>query len=154
MISERGRGPLLYLLAVVLLVGGGLWFVRSAPAGIADARVGAWRDNAANLLPDRPFQIRADTIVMAGDSRTERNVTVETAGTYALSMVCVGERGQIRVRLSTTGNDSGRAVPCAEAPRQVKLMVALVAEFFMEASAETDGKIAVFRWRLDRARGF
>ena len=144
---------LLYLLFAVLLSGGGLWFYRSAPASTSDRRIAAWRDSAANLLPDRPLQIRADTIVMTGDSSTQRSEPVG-GGSYTLSMVCLGERGRIRVRLSTSGDDSGRGVPCAQAPQPVSLTVGLADDFFMEVSAETDGGIAVFRWRLDHARGF
>lgn len=153
MSSERGRGVLLYLLFVVLLSGGGLWFFRFAPASTSGRRIEAWRDSAANLLPDRPLQIRADTIVMTGGS-TQRSESVG-AGSYTLSMVCLGERGRIRVRLSTSGDDdSGRGVPCAQAPRPVSLPVGLADDFFMDVSAETDGSIAVFRWRLDHAPGF
>ena len=153
MSSERGRSVLLYLLFAVLLSGGGVWFFRSAPASTSDRRIEAWRDSAANLLPDRPLQVRADTIVMTSDSSTQRSEPVG-GGSYTLSMVCLGESGRIRVRLSTSGDDSGRGVPCAQAPQPVSLDVGLTDDFFMEVSAETDGGIAVFRWRLDRSRGF
>jgi Family of unknown function (DUF6023) len=152
-ISERARGVLLYALSAALLVAGGLWFVRSAPAARTDRRVQAWQDSAANLLPDRPLQVRADTIVMNGDSSTERNESVG-GGSYTLSMICLGDRGRVRVRLSASGDDSGRAVPCSAAPQTVAVTVGLAADFFMKISAETDGHIAVFRWRLDRTRGF
>jgi hypothetical protein len=153
MSSERARGVLLCLLFAVLLGGGGLWYFQAAPDSTSDARVKTWRDSAANLLPDRPFQVRADTIVMPGDSRTERSEPVG-GGSYTLSMICLGERGRIRVRLSTSGDDSGRGVPCAQTPAPVSLTVGLADDFFMEVSSETDGSIAVFRWRLDRTRGF
>ena len=153
MISERGRSVLLYALFAVLLGAGAVWFVRAAPPGSSDSRVQAWRDAAVNLLPDRPSQVRADTIVMTADSNTDRTEPV-TGGSYTLSMLCLGERGRIRVRLSSTGDDSGRGVPCALSPKQVLISVGLADQFFMNVSAETDGSIAVFRWRLDRARGF
>jgi uncharacterized protein DUF6023 len=153
MSSERGRGVLLYLLFAVLLAGGGVWFFRSEPASTSDPRIAVWRDSAANLLPDRPLEVRADTIVMTADSSTQRTEAVG-GGSYTLSMVCLGESGRIRVRLSTSGDDSGRGVPCARAPQLVAITVGLADDFFMEVSAETDGSIAVFRWRLDHARGF
>jgi len=36
----------------------------------------------------------------------------------------------------------------------MSLTVALADEFSMQVDAETDGSVAVFRWRLDRAPGF
>jgi hypothetical protein len=69
-------------------------------------------------------------------------------------MVCLGEKGAVRIRLSSTGYDSGRAVPCAESPRPVSLTVGLADEFSMRVNAETGGGVAVFRWRLDHAPGF
>jgi hypothetical protein len=36
----------------------------------------------------------------------------------------------------------------------VTLTVALATDFFMTVSGETGGPAAVFRWRLDRSRGF
>jgi hypothetical protein len=150
--GERGRGVLLYTLSAVLLLGGGLWFFRAAPPSGDDPQVDAWRNRAAALLPDVPLEVMADTIVMAGDISTERNASVD-GGSYTLSMVCLGERGQVRVRLSTSGNDSGRAVRCAGKPASVSLSVALADHFFMLVSAETEGGTAVFRWRLDRGRG-
>jgi hypothetical protein len=151
--SERGRGVALYLLSVALLAAGGWWFVRSAPAGPPDSRVQEWRDSAANLLPDRPFQVRSDTIVMRGESSTERNESVG-GGSYLLSMICLGDGGRVRVRLSTGGTDSGRAVVCSASPRTVVLAVSLADHFFMAIDAETDQDVAVFRWRLERTRGF
>ena len=152
MISERRRGVLLYALSAVLLLAGGVWFFRSAPGDYVDPRVPAWRQSATNLLPDLPTQVIADTIVMQDGIAAERTTTVG-GGSYALTMVCVGERGSVRVRLSSSGTDSGRAVPCAEAPGSVTLTVALSEDFYLRASAETGGAAAVFRWRLEHARG-
>jgi hypothetical protein len=152
-ISERLRGVLLYALSAVLLLGGGVWYLRSAPADGTDPRVAAWRDTAANLLPDRPLQVRADTIVMTGGAGAERNESVG-GGSYTLSMVCLGEHGRVRVRLSASGDDTGRGVPCAQAPQPVSITVGLADAFYMRVSPETEGAVAVFRWRLDRTRGF
>lgn len=153
--ARTRRGAVLYSLAAVLLLGGAFWYVRTAPAGGAtsDPRVAAWRTAAGHLLPDLPLQVKADTIVMAGGSSTQRTQPV-TGGSYALSMICLGDHGVVRVRLSATGYDSGRAVPCAESPSSVTITVGLADQFLMQVDAETDSTVAVFRWRLDRARGF
>jgi hypothetical protein len=150
---EKGRGRALYALFTVLLAGGGVWFFRTAPSTGADPRVPGWQTAAARLLPDQPFQIKADTIVVTGDATTERTTGVP-AGAYSLSMVCLGDGGQVRVRLSSSGDDSGRGLPCTEDPATVTLTVALATDFFMTVSGETGGPAAVFRWRLDRSRGF
>jgi Family of unknown function (DUF6023) len=150
--GDRARGALLYALSAVLLLGGGVWFFRAAPTTGDDPRVASWRRTAAQLLPDLPFQVTADTIVMAGDVTTERSTNVG-GGSYTLSMVCLGDGGHVRVRLSSVGDDSGRAVACTPDPASVTLNVALAADFFMLVSGETGGATAVFRWRLDRARG-
>jgi len=68
-------------------------------------------------------------------------------------MVCLGETGAVRIQLSSTGYDSGRAVPCAESPKAVSLTVGLADLFSMRVNAETGGSEAVFRWRLDHAPG-
>jgi hypothetical protein len=152
--GERGRGALLYALFAVLLLAGGGWFVRTAPVTGGDPRVADWQQSAARLLPDLPLQVKSDTIVVAGDTTTERTTNVP-GGSYSLSMVCLGDGGQVRVRLSANGDeDSGRGVPCTADPSTVTLTVALASDFFMLVTGETEGGTAVFRWRLDRARGF
>jgi Family of unknown function (DUF6023) len=151
-IGERARGTLLYALSIVLLLAGCVWFFRAAPTTGEDPRVASWRRTAAQLLPDLPFQVTADTIVMAGDITTERTTNVG-GGSYTLSMICLGDGGHVRVRLSSVGDDSGRAVACTPNPASVTLSVALAADFFMLVSGETGGATAVFRWRLDRTHG-
>jgi hypothetical protein len=152
--GERGRGAALYALFAVLLLAGGGWFYRTAPATGDDPRVADWQDAAARLLPDRPTQVKADTIVVAGDMTTERTADVQ-GGSYALTMICLGDRGQVRVRLSANGDDdSGRGVPCTAKPATVTLTVALASDFFMLVTGETEGGTAVFRWRLERTTGF
>ena len=151
MIGERARGVMLYALTGVLLLGGGLWFVRPAPDTSADPRIAGWRETVERLLPDRPSQAMAETIVLNGKVGTERTTPVD-GGSYSLSMICAGT-GQVRVQLSSTGNDSGRAVHCGEVPVADRLLVAVADEFFMRVSAENDDSGAVFRWRLERTRG-
>jgi Family of unknown function (DUF6023) len=155
MTSARARGAVLYALAVVLLLGFAVWYVRAAPPGgpSADPRVPGWRAAAGRLLPDLPLQVTAETIVMSGGTTTQRTRPV-SGGSYALSMICLGDQGAVRVRLSASGYDSGRAVPCRESPSSVTLTVGLADEFLMRVNAETDSSPAVFRWRLDRATGF
>jgi hypothetical protein len=151
--GERDRGRALYALFAVLFAAGGVWFFRAAPGAGADPRLAGWQTTASRLLPDQPFQIKADTIVVTGDRTTERSTGV-AAGAYSLSMVCLGDGGQVRVRLSSSGDDSGRGLPCTEDPSTVTLTVALATDFYMTVSGETGGPAAVFRWRLDRSRGF
>ena len=152
MIGDRKRGVLLYSLAGVVLLIGGLWFFGAAPQTGVDPRVAEWQTTAERLLPDLPLQTMADTIVLTGDIATERTSPVD-GGSYALSMICAGT-GQVRVRLSSNGTDSGLAVRCSDAPTERRLRVALAGEFFLSVSAEEDDGGAVFRWRLERTRGF
>jgi hypothetical protein len=142
---------MLYALTGVVLLGGGVWFVRASPHRGADPRIAGWRETAERLLPDLPAQAIAETIVLTGETGTERTTPVD-GGSYSLSMICAGT-GQVRVRLSSTGNDSGRAVQCGEAPEVDRLRVAVADEFFMRVSAENDEGGAVFRWRLELTRG-
>lgn len=152
--GERGRGALLYALATALLVAGAGWFVRAAPATGDDRRVPGWQRDAARLLPDRPDQVKAETVVVGAGATTERSADV-TGGSYQLSMICVGDGGHVRVRLSASADaDSGRAVPCAARPSAVTLTVAVASQLFMLVSGEAQAGTAVFRWRLDRTRPF
>ena len=135
-----------------LLLSGGLWFFGTAPASGEDPRVTLWRQNAVEELPDMPLQVAADTMVMTDNASTVRTAAVP-GGSYDLTMLCVGDGGHVLVRLSTAGQDTGRGIPCGEPPSQTTVTVGLDANFFMEVSGETGGA-AVFRWRLDRNRGF
>jgi hypothetical protein len=142
---------MLYALTGVLLLGGGVWFLRAAPETGADPRIATWRATAERLLPDLPAQAMAETMVLNGGPGTDRTTPVD-GGSYLLAMICAGT-GQVRVQLSSTGNDSGRAVQCGDAPEIDRLRVAVADEFFMRVSAENDEGGAVFRWRLERTRG-
>ena len=148
--EDRATGVTLYALALVLLLAGVVWFVRAAPEVGEAAAVVAGRAAVERLLPDVPRQAQAETMVLAEGVRTERR-PVLAGGSYALAMLCVGA-GQVRVRLSTAGEDSGRAVPCAaREPQPVELTVGLANDLFFAVSAETRGT-AVFRWRVTRTR--
>jgi hypothetical protein len=143
---------LLYALTGLVLAGGGVWFVQAAPDGDDDPRIAGWRATAERLLPDLPSQAVAETIVLNSANGTERTVPVD-GGSYSLSMVCAGT-GQVRVRVSTAGDDSGRAVQCAEDPVTDRIRIALAEELYIQVTAENETGGAVFRWRLERARGF
>jgi hypothetical protein len=147
--DERSRGVVLYGLTALALAGGGVWFLRAAPQTEPDPRVAVWQATAESRLPDMPLQEDADTIVLRGDLAAERNTPIR-AGSYALSVICAGT-GQVRVRVSTGGTDSGRAVPCSDQPTPEIIRVALVDQFYLQVSAEEDRGGAVFRWRLQRA---
>jgi hypothetical protein len=150
--ADRVAGAAPYALALVLLMAGGVWFVRAAPETGEDPAVAAGRATVERLLPDLPRQAEAETMVLGAEKRAERNTAVQ-GGSYTLAMLCVGD-GQVRVRLSDTGLDSGRAVPCdRREPQPVEITVGLADELFMAVSAETDGP-AVFRWRIIRARSY
>jgi hypothetical protein len=151
--GERARGALLYGLSAVVLLAGGVWFVRAAPPPGEDPQVRAWRQSALESLPDLPLQVTAETVVLAGDRTTERTAMVDS-GSYTLTMICLGGGGQVRVRVSSIGDDTGRAVPCGAEPESVTLRMALATEFLLRVSGETDGESAVFRWRLNPSRGF
>jgi hypothetical protein len=148
--QDRAAGATLYALALVLVLAGGAWYVRAAPDDGEDPAVVAGRVTVERLLPDLPLQAEAETMVLAAGARTERTTTV-LGGSYTLAMLCVGD-GQVRVRLSASGEDSGRAVPCAASnPQPVELTVGLADDLFMAVSAETR-KATVFRWRVIRTR--
>ena len=144
MTPERARGLQLYLLAVVVLVAGGAWFLRSAPYLGDDPRVGPWRETVTLGLPDVQPQTGADTVVLGRGADTEAGAQV-SGGSFALSLICAGV-GQVRVRLSSGGNDTGRPVRCADRPEPITLTIGLGTEFYMSIESETDA--AVFRWRL------
>ncbi|MEV6487502.1 DUF6023 family protein [Actinoplanes sp. NPDC051633] len=148
MTEERSRGVVLYTLTGLLLAGGGVWFVRSAPETGTDPRLAAWQETAEQVLPDQPLQADAETIVLRGDLAAERSNPVES-GFYALSMICVGA-GHVRVRVSAGGNDSGLAVPCVDKPARHTIEVGLATKFYLQVTPEENAGTAVFRWQLRR----
>ena len=152
MTRDRAQGVTLLVLAALLLLAGGTWFVRAAPDTREHDGIAAGRRTLEALVPDLPAQAGAETMVMAAGERKQRNSSVR-GGSYAVALACVGD-GQVRVSLSTTSADSGRAVPCSrERPETVELTVALAEAFYMVVSAETRTP-AVFRWRLIRSRSY
>lgn len=153
MTEDRTRGLVLYSLAGVVLLGGGLWFVRAAPGETPNPRIADWQARVEVALPDLPSQTLSDTIVLRSEMRTERTSAVD-GGAYTLSLVCAGT-GRVRVRLSSPGGaDSGQAVPCSEDPVPERLRFSLADEFAMSVAGEETADGAVFRWRLERSRGY
>jgi Family of unknown function (DUF6023) len=147
MTPERARGAQLCALAVLVLGGGGGWFFAAAPDTGEDPRVPGWRETVMRGLPDDGAQAAAGTVVLGRGGDTEAAAAVP-GGSFRLTMLCAGE-GQVRARLSETGNDTGRAVPCADRPEPVTLTVGLGTQFHLHLAAENGA--AVFRWRLTRA---
>ena len=150
MTQDQARGLQLYALAVLVLIGGGVWFFRAAPNLGGDAQVQAWRATVTRELPDVQPQIDAGTVLVARGADSEATAQVP-GGSFILTMICAGA-GHVRVRLSSTGNDTGLPIPCADQPQPVTLKVGLGTEFYMSMVAETDR--AVFRWRLTPASTF
>ena len=149
--DDRAWGVVLYSLAGLVLLAGGVWFFLAAPVTDESPQVVAWRATAERVLPDLPLQEMAETLVISGPS--ERTAPVD-GGSYLLSMVCAGLGGQVRVQLGT-GTDSGRVVPCGEQdPGVARLGVALADELRMRLSTENESAGVVFRWRLERSPGF
>lgn len=144
MIPERVRILQPYVLAALVLVGGGVWFLRAAPYLGEDQRVQAWRATVIRELPDVQPQIEADTVMLGRGTDREASVSV-VGGSFTLAMVCAGV-GRVRVRLGPAGNDTGAPVPCADQPRPVLMTIGLGPEFYLSMTAETEA--AVFRWRL------
>jgi hypothetical protein len=144
---------LLYSLAAVLLVAGGLWFFRAAPQFGPDPRLAVWRAAVIRVVPDLKPQVSSATVILGAPAPSSEQLDGLDSGSYTLTVACAGESvGRVRIRLSATGNDSGRAVQCADDPTPVTLTVALADSFVMLISAETAGRPAVFRWRLSLTR--
>jgi hypothetical protein len=143
---DRARGLQLYALAALVLVGGGLWFVRAAPQLGVDPRLAGWRQTVTRALPDVQPQVDSDTIVV-GPGTEQQATTAVPGGSFTLTMVCAGS-GSVRVRVST-GNDTGLPVACGARPQPVTITFGLGPEFFLSMESETDA--AVFRWRLTMA---
>ena len=152
MSSDRVTGATLNASALVLLVAGATWYFGTAPQLGEDPAVTEGRATVERLLPDLPRQARAETMVLTAGLNIERTTDV-SGGSYALTLLCVGD-GQVRVRLSAVGEDTGRAVPCgAGDPEPVELMVGVADDLYFSVTAETEGQ-AVFRWRVARSRSY
>jgi len=143
-IPERVRRIQPYVLAALVLVGGGVWFFRAEPYLGEDVQVRAWRATVTRSLPDVQPQIDADTVMLGWAADREASVSV-VGGSFTLAMVCAGT-GKVRVRLSSSGNDTGKPVLCADQPQRVTMTMGLGTKFYLAMTGETEA--AVFRWRL------
>jgi len=134
-----------YVLAVLVLVGGGVWFFQTAPYLGEDVRVRAWRATVTRELPDVQPQIEADTVMLGLGTDREASASL-VGGSFTLAMVCAG-KGQVRVRLGSSSDyDTGRPVLCADQPQRVTMTIGLGTKFHLTMTGETEA--AVFRWRL------
>jgi hypothetical protein len=138
-------GALLYAVTVLLLVAGTLWWLRAAPVVGTDPQIIAWRLAVERLLPDRQEQIMARTVVVrtAGSSRVDAQTR---PGRHFLFFLCAGQ-GQVLLRLSPTGPDSGRLVSCNDRPRLESLVVGVADRFTMRIEGLSPTTV-VFRWQL------
>ena len=143
--TARTNGVVLYGLTAVLLVAGAVWWFSSAPAVYVDPQMAAWRSTVELKIPERSDQVDAQTNIL-GPSQSGSANGETSPGPYRLVLVC-GGRGQVRVRMSTSGDDSGRAVTCSDAPVPAELSVGLAGEYFVSFEAEVPQRVA-FRWQL------
>src|SRR5688572_12490830 len=112
--ADRANGAVLYVSTAVVLAAGAAWWFSAAPAIEVDDQMTAWRSAVEEAAPDRSDQLDARTTVIGpGESGSASGEA--SPGPYELVLACAG-RGQVRVRLSISGDDSGRAVSCGDAP--------------------------------------
>jgi hypothetical protein len=138
-------GAVLYAAAALLVVTGSVWWVRAAPPPEERSQVTAWRVTAEKLLPDRYEQIAAGTVVIRAEGASE--VTAETRpGRHYLFFLCAGH-GQVLIRLSSGGPESGRLVDCEDPPVVQSLAVGLADRFYLQISGGAASTV-VFRWLL------
>jgi hypothetical protein len=138
-------GVVLCAVAVLLVVAGAAWWVRAAPAVEPRSQVSAWRASAERLLPDRFEQVAAGTVVIRANGASE--VEGETRpGRHYLYFLCAGH-GQVLIRLSSGGPESGRMVECEDPPVVQTLAVSLADRFILQISGGV-GSTVVFRWLL------
>jgi hypothetical protein len=143
--TTRANGAVLYALTAIVLAAGAVWWFSSAPAAYVDPQMAAWRSAVERGVPDRSDQIDAQTNIIGPDQSGSANGDT-SPGPYRLVLVCAG-RGQVRVRMSTSGDDSGRAVTCSDTPVPAELSVGLAEQYFVSYEAEVPQRVA-FRWQL------
>lgn len=140
-------GAVMYVLAAVLLVAGGVWWFGAAPDTGVDPRLAVWHRTVHELLPDRFEQIDAQTVSLRLGTAAEQQVDV-SPGTHVLDVVCAGG-GRVWLRMGTGSPDSGRVVQCADEPTPVTITMGLVNELLMTLELEAD-QLAIVRWQLSR----
>jgi hypothetical protein len=138
-------GAVLSLAAVLLAAAGSTWWLRTAPAHEQRSQLAAWRVSVEKLLPDRFEQVAAGTVVIRADGASEVNALTRP-GRHHLYYLCVG-RGQVLIRLSSGGPESGRVVDCEDPPVVQSLEVGLANRFYLKISSGGASTVA-FRWLL------
>jgi hypothetical protein len=142
---DRITGAVLSAVTALLVVAGATWWVRAAPALEQQSQVSAWRASAQRLLPDRFERVAAGTVVIRAYGASE--VDAETRpGRHYLYFLCAGH-GQVLIRLSSGGPESGRVVECEDPPVVQTLEVGLADRFTLQISGGM-GSTVVFRWLL------
>jgi hypothetical protein len=149
MVGERARGAVLYACAGLVLAGGGVWWVRAAPRETTDPRIEQWQNSATRLLPDTDNQDSAGTVAL--DAGADQDVLAEGgAGSFLVSVICVGGAGSTaRVSLSDT-DDSGHGLDCTGDPTPFQFRVSLSDQLRIHVTVNDSGPV-VFRYSLTRS---
>lgn len=148
MVGERARGAVLYACAGLMLAGGGVWWVRAAPREVVDPRIERWQSSALRLLPDTDNQDSSGTVALAAGA--DQDVLAEGgAGSFLVSVICVGGDGSsVRISLSET-DDSGHGLDCAGDPTPFQFKVSIPDQLRINVSVNESGPV-VFRYSLAR----
>jgi hypothetical protein len=138
---------LIYALATVLLLTGGLWWFTAAPEESRSPLLAQWEATAQQLLPEVENQADSGMLTLsAGSDRTiESNVGI---GEFVVSVVCVGrESSRIRVSLGEPGTDSGRGLACGDDVNQDTFSVSLAGTLRLRVSVGDVGPV-IFRYAV------
>ncbi|MEU8237271.1 DUF6023 family protein [Actinoplanes missouriensis] len=145
--AERGRGAVLHLSAVLILIAGAMWWWRAAPREPVDDRLLGWRRTAEQLLPESGEQQMSGTVAVTGGEGHEE-VAAVGSGEFLVSVVCAGEDGS-RVRVSLGARETGRGMRCSGSRTPEVFSVGLADELHLRVNVEKAGPV-VFRYTLQR----
>ncbi|WP_433307882.1 DUF6023 family protein [Actinoplanes sp. CA-030573] len=147
--DDRARGIVLYACALVLLAGGGLWWLRAAPHDDPDPRLAQWRRSAQELLPEAGDQEAGDTVALSA-GRDHLVLSDVESGEFQVSVVCVGPaESQVRVSLGEAGSDSGHGLSCAGGEPADSFTVSTSGQLRLHVSVNEAGPV-IFRYALVR----
>ena len=147
--ADRVRGAVLYAGAVVLLVVGGVWWVRAAPRQLTDSAVAQWTATAERLLPAPDDAEADDTLELAAGVDREVSVQLED-GSHHIEVVCVGGANSLmRVSLGSY-NDSGRGMGCTGNTQPMSFDVGLAGGLRMKLSVG-EASAVVVRYAVTKA---
>jgi hypothetical protein len=126
----------------VLLVGGGVWWVRAAPRPVVDPAVAQWTTTAERLLPE-PDDAEADDTIELG-AGVDREVSVQLEdGSHHIEVVCVGGvNSLVRVSLGSY-NDSGRGMGCTGGQQRMSFDVGVAGGLRMNLSVGSASPVVV-----------